>query len=249
MSGFIIAAAQYQTCSGGLDANVLHHIDFVQAAAEQGCNLLIFPELSLTGYDLAQAAQLAITPEDQPLYALRNAAQQYQMTLVVGAPLRQRSAQTLTLGAIIFHPDGSVSRYAKQHLHGQEQAIFSAGAACAPLVIEQQHIGLAICADTNHLSHGVQAAAQGATIYAAGVLVSAGGYEHDSALWQQTAHDNQMLVVIANHAIESGGWQSAGKSVIYAANGEPLVTVPATGEALIFAQAEPQGWRGWQQAL
>jgi predicted amidohydrolase len=49
MSQWNIAAAQYARQHHRVDEHVEHHLRFIAEAARQQCNLLVFPELSLTG--------------------------------------------------------------------------------------------------------------------------------------------------------------------------------------------------------
>ncbi|HJR33258.1 MAG TPA: nitrilase-related carbon-nitrogen hydrolase, partial [Pseudomonas sp.] len=49
MTTLTIAAAQSISVAGDLAANIARHLRFMQVAAEQGVQLLVFPELSLTG--------------------------------------------------------------------------------------------------------------------------------------------------------------------------------------------------------
>lgn len=69
----------------GIAANVQNHLRFVEAAAEQGVQWLVFPELSLTGYELAAMPSLLLHPEHVLLAPLREAAQRTGMAITVGA--------------------------------------------------------------------------------------------------------------------------------------------------------------------
>lgn len=122
MPCFTLAAAQYPAAAANIACNLERHLEFVAQAAERQVQLLVFPELSLSGYELADAAELALTLGDPRLQPLAAAAQSHQMTIIVGAPLR--SGQALHIAALIFPPNGAVAAYTKQHLHGAEQQRF-----------------------------------------------------------------------------------------------------------------------------
>ena len=51
---FTVAAAQSTSVPLDVVANVRNHLRFLEAAAQHGVQWLVFPELSLTGYELAQ---------------------------------------------------------------------------------------------------------------------------------------------------------------------------------------------------
>jgi predicted amidohydrolase len=109
-----IAAAQTIPVAGDVRANVEQHLGLARAAAEQRAQVLVFPELSLTGYELHLARDLAFSPADPRLAPLAEFASSCSMTLVVGAPVAMGSR--LRLGAFILSPDGSIGIYTKRHL-------------------------------------------------------------------------------------------------------------------------------------
>lgn len=59
MPTLTIAAAQSISVAGDLPGTIARHLDFRVAAAEQGVQLRVFPELSLTGDEPELAADLA----------------------------------------------------------------------------------------------------------------------------------------------------------------------------------------------
>src|SRR5262245_58920384 len=110
-----LAAAQTVPHRGDVDANLADHIRLIRAAADGQARVLVFPELSLTGYELDLADTLAFSERDPRLAPLIELAASYTMTLVVGAPVRIESR--LHIGAFILSPDRSVDIYTK-HLLG-----------------------------------------------------------------------------------------------------------------------------------
>lgn len=49
MSRWKIAAAQYEPLKTSVREHIIHHLKFIDAAARQQCELLVFPSLSLLG--------------------------------------------------------------------------------------------------------------------------------------------------------------------------------------------------------
>ena len=250
MTALTIAAAQSISIAGDVPGNIARHLAFMRTAAEHGVQLLVFPELSLTGYEPALAAGLAIAPDDQVLTPLREMARELRITAVVGMPIRLGAASEVLIGALVLGPDGSVAVYTKQHLHPGEEAAFAAGQGGAALEWGGDRIALAICADFSHPSHPRQAAEAGANIYAAGVLISEGGYAPDTTLLQGYAAEHQMLVLMANHGGPTGGWTCAGRSAIWGADGTLIAVAPGVGDSLVIARRSSAGqWRGEQVAI
>lgn len=250
MTALTIAAAQSISIAGDVPANIARHLFFMGRAADMGVQLLVFPELSLTGYEPSLAAGLAIDPQDAVLAPLRDMARELRLTAVVGMPIRLACSAEVMIGALVLASDGSLTVYTKQHLHPGEEAAFVAGQGGAALEWANDRIALAVCADFSHASHPRQAAEQGANIYAAGVLISKGGYAPDSALLQGYAAEHSMVVLMSNHGGPTGGWTCAGRSAIWGADGGLIAAASGVGDALVIARRTAQGqWSGEQVAI
>jgi predicted amidohydrolase len=165
------------------------------------------------------------------------------MTVVVGAPV-PNGANELHLAALALCPDSSVLTYAKQHLHSGEERFFVPGSDGLTLPVEDAVVALAICADTTHPEHAAYAAARGATVYAAGVMLSENGYARDTAQLEQYAREHRMAVLMANHSVPNGGWVPAGKSAIWSEDGSLVAASPGTAEALVIATRRDGVWEG-----
>lgn len=234
-----LAAAQSISVPRDVAANVREHLALIHAAAEHGVQWLMFPELSLTGYELANMAQLVLQAEHPLLAPLREAAVRYGMAITVGAPVPLAGADRPAIGAITLRPDGSHATYTKHHLHAGETAYATPG----PDPVHLQSFGTlniasAICADTTHASHAAQATRAGAHVYAAGILTSEAGYATEAPLWQSYAQEHRMVVLIANHGGPSGGYVSAGRSGIWDGNGQLVVEAPGVGRYLVMASID-----------
>ncbi|NBF06221.1 carbon-nitrogen hydrolase family protein [Pseudomonas sp. Fl5BN2] len=243
MTMLTLAAAQSVSVAGDLQANLDRHRRLMQLAAQQGVQLLVFPELSLTGYEPQLAADLALAPDSLALQSLRNLARELGLTAVVGMPIRLSADGPVLVGALVLGADGSLAVYSKQHLHAGEERAFAPGTGGAPLSLGGETVALAVCADFCHASHVQSAVDAGAGVYAAGVLISEGGYATDSALLQGYARDHGILVMIANHGGPSGGWACAGRSAVWGTQGELLGAVEGVGEALLIARRDAGRWQ------
>jgi len=244
MTPLTIAAAQSISVAGDLAANIVWHQRFMAVAAEQGVELLVFPELSLTGYERGLAAELAVSPDAEVLQPLRDFAREVGVTSVVGMPIRLSDDSSVLIGALVFGADGSLRVYSKQHLHPGEEVAFAPGAGGSMLTIGADTVALAVCADFSHASHAVAAAEQGADLYAAGVLITENGYAPDTALLQGYASTHSMTVLMANHGGATGGWESAGRSAIWASDGSLIVAAHGAGNVMVVARREAGDWRG-----
>lgn len=94
-----IAAAQYSGQHQSVDDHITHHLRFIAEAARQGCDLLVFPELSLTGSGMTM---LPLPPGDAQLEPLLDAAHRYRITVIAGLPV-ERDGQRQK-GLALFTP-------------------------------------------------------------------------------------------------------------------------------------------------
>lgn len=244
---FRIAAAQTTPVAGDRAANVAQHLHMVGVAAEQGVQLLLFPELSLSGYEPSRLLDCVTSANDPLLMPLKASARRNGMTLVVGAPTAAENEQGRLphISALVIGPDGQVQTYHKQHLHPGEEAFASAGPSRA-FVFEAggQPCGLAVCADASHDSHPKRARDAGAAIYLAGMVVSEKGYDADAALLQRHAVQLQMPVLLANMGAPTGGYLCAGRSAFWDAGGRCIAALPGGGAGLLVVSRHDSGWNG-----
>jgi predicted amidohydrolase len=248
-----IGAAQTIPKRGDVDANLEGHVRLIRAAAERDVRVLVFPELSLTGYELDLAEELAFTESDPQLTPLSELASSYSMTFVVGAPVR--IGATLYIGAFIVSPERSVDLYTKQRLGAfppdvshdgsvppAEATVFRPGNLNPLVRFDDHNAAVAVCADIGRPSHPKEAADRGARTYLASMFVIPQDLEQDTARLKSYAVQYSMTVVFANYGGPSGGLPSGGRSAIWSDRGELLARLEATGSGIAVATKHESGW-------
>ncbi len=243
MPAFKIAAAQVRSVRGDLDGNIATHAAAMTAAAKHGVSVLVFPELSLSGYEPDLAEELAITALDRRLAPLLDLAREHQIEAVVGAPLRNGEAKP-ALGAIWITASGPTRIYRKMHLGAGERDYFTPGDTPLAVAIAGHTVGIAICADSSQPAHPQSYADLGADIYAAGVFMNAEWYATDMPRLAGYAARHRMLIVMANHAASAGTFTSVGKSAAWDPDGFLLAQAEGTENALVVATSNSGVWRG-----
>lgn len=243
MGQFKIAAAQIACNRGDLQGNIQRHLDAITLAAGQSVSIVIFPELSLMGYEPDIAQEFALDPDDARLASIADLAQRHRMQVVAGASITSRQ-QKPHLGAFVFGEDGSRRVYAKMHMGGCESAYFIPGDTLMSIASHGEVIGLSICADASKRSHPAAYASTGASVYAASVFFNAQWYVADSPRYAAYAANLGMLVLMANHAASAGSLVSVGNSAVWAPDGSLLACAAGTQAALVMATRTGESWAG-----
>jgi predicted amidohydrolase len=84
---YTVALAQIDVKLGALDDNLCKHLEYVEKAKDAGAALLLFPELSLTGYylqDITHEIGMSVSPPAEPLKKLMDASRKHDIDICVG---------------------------------------------------------------------------------------------------------------------------------------------------------------------
>lgn len=158
-----VGLAQIDSRLGDVEANVAHHLAWMARARGEGIELLLFPELSLTGYRLLHLTpRVALSPAASPeLARLAEAAD--GMAIVVG--LVEQDARGTLYNSAVLLANGAI-----RHVHRklylptygifQEGRFFGEGQRLGIATVGEAPLGLLICEDLWHseparrLAHG-----------------------------------------------------------------------------------------------
>ena len=237
----ILAAAQTQPKRGNIDANLLDHYRLIQLAAINGAQLIVFPELSITGYEREDAERLAFSENDTRLDHLKKLATDNKITIIAGAPIRIQS--DLFLGEFCIAPNDSVSIYTKQFLHTGEEMYYQSSFNYNPLLeIENERISCAICADIDHPKHPENANKRNSSTYIASIFFSPNGIPQAHQSLQNYASQYQMNVLMANFGGDSYGSPSGGRSAFWNNKGELIAQMKDSGSGLLLVEKQDSDW-------
>lgn len=170
-----IALAQAHAVRGDVSANIKNHLLMIREAQAQGAEAVVFPELSVTGYEPELADTLATSADDARLNVFQQMSDAQGITIGVGMPLRTEKG--ITISMLVFQPNASVQVYAKQQLHADEKPYFVEGNQQLILQIDSLSIAPAICYESLQTDHANHAHQLGATVYLASVAKSQNGID------------------------------------------------------------------------
>ncbi|MCC6606758.1 MAG: carbon-nitrogen hydrolase [Anaerolineae bacterium] len=246
-----VGLAQITPKLGDLEANLERHLQAIEEAAESGVELLVFPELSLTGYRLRDLAfSVAIQPTyKNPIFARLLDASRV-MDLVVGfveADMRQKffiSAAYLAGGEVV-HLHRKV--YLPTYGMFDEGRYFAWGDQLRAFNTRFGRVGILICEDFWHVSAAYTLWLDGADLL---ILTSsspgrglATEQKIGSAKWVE--HINQayasMFTNFILHTNRTGfedGVTFYGGSTIFGPEGNLLNQGPYYEEAIVTARLD-----------
>src|SRR5205085_1173251 len=158
-----IAVAQPPCAPYDVGLNALTHAATVRSV---GARVVVFPELSLTGYELDAPA---ITVEDPRLAPIVEACAETGSLALVGAAAQGEAGRS-HIAMLAVGGSGAALAYHKVWLGTIEANRFTPGTRPAVLEVDGWRLGLAICKDTGIPQHASDTAALGIDAYVAAVL-------------------------------------------------------------------------------
>lgn len=209
-----VAVAQPPCVPYDVAANVAAH---AAAVRDAGARVVVFPEMSLTGYELDAPL---LSPGDARLAPLAEACADTGSLALAGAPVRGEGGRA-HIGVLAVDGTGAAVAYRKVWLGGAEPERFAPGDRPAVVEVDGWRLGLAVCRDTGVPRHAAETAALGADAYLAGVLEAEADAAVVDARARRIAAAHGVWVAIASFAGSTGGGydRAAGRSGVWAPGG------------------------------
>ncbi|MEV4067240.1 carbon-nitrogen hydrolase family protein [Nonomuraea dietziae] len=225
-----IAVAQPPTMAFDVAANARTHAAVVRAA---GARVVVFPELSLTGYELDAPA---ITCEDPRLIPIVEACAETGSVALAGAPVRGRQGRP-SIATLAVDATGVLVAYRKTCLGGQEPERFQPGEKPSVLEVDGWRLGLAICKDMGVPRQAAETAELGMDAYVAGVCELEGDLPIMEERARRVVADHRVWVAVASFAGPTGGGfaRTAGRSGLWSPEGDVIARADAEPGSLARA--------------
>ena len=233
-----ICVAQSKPIKGDIQSNIENHKKFIELAAANGADTIIFPELSLTGYEPTLAKALATHQEDgrfQPFHTLSSA---HQITIGVGVPTKCDAG--ICISMILFRPHTTPITYSKKYLHVDEEPFFVSGQNFPSLIINTSNVALAICYELSIPEHVELAYQSGADIYIASVAKSASGVDNAGKRLSDIAKTYSMTVFMSNCVGLAEDFVGGGKTAVLNPQGQRIAQLNDTDEGLIIYDTDSE---------
>jgi predicted amidohydrolase len=241
---FKVALAQISCRRGDKTENIRKIEDNVVRAKEQGAELVVFPELSVTGYVLRdQIYELAETIPGHSTNILEELARKTGTYIVFGLPeLSDKTQATIYNAAVLVGPDGLIGKYRKMYLptHSvfEEKRYFRPGYQAAVFETELGKIGLIICYDVFFPEVSRLTRLEGAQLI---VCISASPATRRAffeTLTTARAIENTAFLAYVNLVGIEDGLQFWGGSRLIGPNGRVLVQTKYDKEDLLIGEVD-----------
>ncbi|MCA9919048.1 MAG: carbon-nitrogen family hydrolase [Anaerolineales bacterium] len=232
-----ISLGQMDVQLGNPEANWQTVQAMTAEAKRRGSDVVVFPELWSTGYDLENAVSYA-TPTDAGLFAQVAALAKAQQIAILGSCLSLLGEGQFGNTAVYFDGYGrSQGQYSKLHLFRlmQEEQFLTAGEAPTLVEAEWGKAGLTICYDLRFPELFRRYALAGAQVVFVPAEWPHPRLAHWRTLLRARAIENQMFVVACNRVGNSKGTDFFGHSCILDPWGEAVIEL---GEGEMLGTAE-----------
>lgn len=246
-----LALAQIATKLGDVEANLAKHLDFIQQARAQKVDLIVFPELSLTGYILQDlVATVAHRPlDDDPMFKpLLQASQNLDVVVgFVDEDTRHRFyiASAYLSDGQLLHVHHKV--YLPTYGLFDEGRFFAWGDSVRSFNTRFGRAGMLICEDFWHASPPYLLWLDGADIMLFGSASPGRGLTDreklESARWVERVNKAyaSMFTSFVAHANRVGyedGLQFWGGATVFDPNGEEIAHGPYYEEAITYCKLD-----------
>lgn len=230
-----ICVAQTRPVKGDISSNIAVHKKLIELAVSGGAEMIVFPELSITGYEPELAKSLATTPDDNRFDDFQVLSDTHHLIIGIGVPLQAPSGTTISLA--IFQPHQPRQAYHKKYLHPDEEPYFVSGSNNIDLACKT-NTALAICYEISIPDHIEAASRTGAKIYIASVAKSAAKIQFSLDRLSEIAKTYSMVVAMSNCVGISNQTLCAGMSAVWNENGELVGQLNDQDEGVLIYDTE-----------
>jgi omega-amidase len=234
-----VAVAQISCSLGDSDANLTKVRDFCARAKETGAELIVFPEMTDTGYSMPVVQNHAASWSNGFVPGLQETARKLSIAVVSG--VSERDNTSIYNSQVFVDQEGNITaKYRKTHLYAvapiEEQKCFAPGETFASVAHGGLRFGFSICYDLRFPEmYRKMVTAQNVSVF---IISSAWPFprvEHFRTLALARAIENQSYVIASNRVGKDDDLWFCGSSAIIDPRGVVIGAASADREELIQA--------------
>lgn len=237
-----VAMAQLSPVLGRVEENVRKALQALDEASSEGCDLIVFPEMFLTGYSIEpkalsnEARQIMEEKVENGLAALSRASEKTGMDVLVSYPRFMGNKGTY-IAASYFSRGECLGTHLKVNLcnyaHYTEHLNFEEGDSLSVIDTPLGKVGVLICEDCWHVENAMILAHKGAQII---MIVSAASVLSPEEapvcmrVWEDILKGSAITqtcdILLVNRVGNEGNSVFAGGSMAISSNGEVFERLP-----------------------
>lgn len=236
-----IKIAQFKPHLGDIHKNAQKHFSLIGEAIAEGADVVVFPELSLTGYYLKDLVSDVAINENSEVFQ-QFVEKSKQISIIFGFVYEDQF--NMIYNAAAYLEDGTVKYlhkkvYLPNYTMFEEARYFAAGDSYTAFDTKHFRAGLLICEDALHLSSLYILSQQGVqTLYVISNSPARGVYDdelYSQNLWDTTnkfiSSNLTMNVIFVNRVGVEDGITFWGGSSVHTALGDNICQLPLIQEA------------------
>lgn len=223
MREITIATVQMKPALGEPEDNLVKMSEFVsKIASQQKVDLIVFPELVTSGFELGvRFTELAQRIPGPSVNLIAQRASEFGVYIAFGMVSKEKVESVLYNSAVLVGPDGElVGSYNKVHLRGEERMAFREGFRLPVFETEIGHIGLTLGWDLAYPEVVRSLTLDGAEL----ICVLANWEKAQIEEWRTyiraRAYENALYVAAANRVGEDVTLSFGGESAIIGPRGK-----------------------------
>jgi len=236
-----VATVQMQPELGQMEDNLIKMSEYItRIATEQPVDLIVFPELITTGYEVGprfpELAQLVPGPT---VNLIAQRASELGVHVAFGMVSKEKVESILYNTAVLVGPDGDlIGQYHKMHLRGEERIAFRPGYRLNVFETDFGTVGMMIGWDMAFPEVARSLALEGAEL-----LIGCANWEEPHAdEWRvymlARAYENAVFVAAANRVGEEPSYTFFGQSGIVGPRGKVYASVDEPSEGYAVARLD-----------
>jgi len=233
-----IGIGQFEQTHGDTDANTKKMLEMIEEAAKEDVDIIIFPELAYSGYDLpSEDLQRLAEPVDGPfVQLLRNKAKELRIHIMAGYPEADELIPGRMYNSLVFVDDeGNVlENMRKVFAWGQEKLKFREGNRLPVVDTKFGKVGLLICYDMEHPEPARIEALKGAEI----IFNSSFWSVPAERRWHVDLAGNALFNLLFMVGANAVGDNLCGSSMVVGPDGEVVKMASRTEEELLIADID-----------
>ena len=240
MRELTVATVQMRPKLGETEDNLVKISEMIaKIGSQQRVDLIVFPELITSGYELGvRFTELAQRVPGPTVNLIAQRANEYGVYVAFGMVTKERVESVLYNSAILVGPDGELlDVYNKIHLRGEERMAFREGYKLPVIETDIGNIGLMIGYDLAFPEVARSLTLDGADLLCVLANWEASAIDEWKTYLRARAYENAVFLIGANRIGEDVTLTFGGESMIVGPRGQIYASLanetdPTTGEPL-----------------